>query len=144
MEKRISFDAFQSVKRVAQACNPLMSKREAVKVKIAKLVKEYQDYDTQIQALEAGIVQVVGFRVEQLVKKVVEPNKPSKYVPTDMVTYDADKKQYVISWNEPNTNVAEAPEIQIEANHENVEEEIGNACSPFEEPVEQPEMASIF
>ena len=29
MEKRISFDQFQSVKRVAQACNPLMVKESS-------------------------------------------------------------------------------------------------------------------
>ena len=28
MEKRISYDQFQSVKRVAQACNPLIVKRD--------------------------------------------------------------------------------------------------------------------
>ena len=34
MEKRISYDEFQSVKRVAQACNPLIMKREKIKAKI--------------------------------------------------------------------------------------------------------------
>lgn len=39
MEKRISFDQFQSVKRVAQACNPLMVKREKIKAKIEASIK---------------------------------------------------------------------------------------------------------
>lgn len=115
MEKRISFDVFQSVKRVAQACNPLMSKREAVKAKIEKLVAEYKDYDVQIQSLEAGIKQVVGFRVEELVKKVIEsgvdingnPKKTTKWLPTDIVRYDAEKKQYVITVPDP--EVIEVP-----------------------------------
>ena len=110
MEKRISFDQFQSVKRVAQACNPLMVKREKIKAKIEALAKEYKDYDTQIASLEAGIKQVVGFRVEELVKKVIEPGvdangqpkKTTKYLPTDIVSYDEKHKQYVITI--PNIN----------------------------------------
>lgn len=105
MEKRISFDQFQSVKRVAQACNPLMVKREKIKAKIEAFNKKYNDYDTQIASLEAGIKQVVGFRVEELVKKVIEPGvdangqpkKTTKYLPTDIVSYDEDKKQFIIS-----------------------------------------------
>nr|DAE12445.1 MAG TPA: hypothetical protein [CrAss-like virus sp. ctjK323] len=105
MEKRISFDQFQSVKRVAQACNPLMVKREKIKAKIEALNKEYNDYDTQIASLEAGIKQVVGFRVEELVKKVIEsgvdvngrPKKTTKYLPTDIVSYDENKKQFIVS-----------------------------------------------
>lgn len=105
MEKRISFDQFQSVKRVAQACNPLMVKREKIKAKIEALNKEYNDYDTQIASLEAGIKQVVGFRVEELVKKVIEPGvdangqpkKTTKYLPTDIVSYDETKKQFIIN-----------------------------------------------
>lgn len=105
MEKRISFDQFQSVKRVAQACNPLMVKREKIKAKIEALNKEYNDYDTQIASLETGIKQVVGFRVEELVKKVIEPGvdvngqpkKTTKYLPTDIVSYDETKKQFIVS-----------------------------------------------
>ena len=124
MEKRISFDQFQSVKRVAQACNPLMVKREKIKAKIEALAKEYKDYDTQIASLEAGIKQVVGFRVEELVKKVIEPGvdangqpkKTTKYLPTDIVSYDEKHKQYIISVNdEPKEAVAEPQDIVAES-----------------------------
>lgn len=105
MEKRISFDQFQSVKRVAQACNPLVVKRDKIRAKLEALAAEYKDYDTQISSLEAGIKQVVGFRVEDLVKKVIEPGvdvngmpkKTTKYIPTSIVSYDETKKQYVIT-----------------------------------------------
>lgn len=113
MEKRISFDEFQSVKRVAQACNPLKAKRDKVMDKINALQAEYKSYDTQISALEAGIKSIIGFRTEELVKKVIESGldkngketKATKYVPTDIVTYDKDHKQYVINIpdEEPNT-----------------------------------------
>lgn len=105
MEKRISFDQFQSVKRVAQACNPLTVKRDKLREKIEKLQAEYNDYDTQVASLEEGIRKVVGFRVEELVKKVIEPGidvngqpkKTTKYLPTDIVSYDEEKKQFVIT-----------------------------------------------
>lgn len=105
MEKRISFDEFQSVKRVAQACNPLKMKRDKVKAKIDALQAEFNSYDAQIVALEAGIKSIIGFRTEELVKKVIESGtdkngketKTTKYVPTDIVTYDKDHKQYVIN-----------------------------------------------
>ncbi len=117
MEKRISFDEFQSVKRVAQACNPLKVKRDKVMDKINALQAEYKSYDTQISALEAGIKSIIGFRTEELVKKVIESGldkngketKATKYVPTDIVTYDKDHKQYVINILDEVPNTEENP-----------------------------------
>lgn len=123
MKKSISFDEFQSVKRVAQACNPLKVKRDKVQAKIEALQAEYNAYDTQISALEAGIKSIIGFRTEELVKKIIVPGtdkngkeiKTTKYVPTDIVTYDKDKKQYVITTPDipeanEDTNVSDAGE----------------------------------
>ena len=141
MEKRISYDQFQSVKRVAQACNPLTVKREKLREKIEKLAKEYKDYDTQIASLEAGIKQVVGFRVEELVKKVIEPGvdangqpkKTTKWLPTDIVSYDEKHKQYVIT----------LPDAEEEKKEEIPSEEVEGATAPSEEnhmetPTEEP------
>lgn len=108
MEKRISYSQFQSVKCVAKACDPLISKRSKLKEKLDKLAKEYEDCNTQIQSLEAGIVSVIGFPVDKLVKKVIEPGidvngmpkKTTKYLPTDIVSYDEKHKQYIISVDE--------------------------------------------
>lgn len=140
MEKRISFDQFQSVKRVAQACNPLMVKREKIKAKIEVLVKEYKDYDTQIASLEAGIKQVVGFRVEELVKKVIEPGvdnngqpkKTTKYLPTDIVSYDEKHKQYVITI--PNTNPESEPKSFSESEKAASQSEENNMETSTKEP----------
>lgn len=115
MEKRISVNQFRSAVRVAQACNPLMVQRDKVKDKMVKLANEYREYDAQIQSLEAGIVSVIGLRVEDLVKKVVEPGidangnpkKTTKYVKTDRVSYDDVKKQYVITLPDPPQEQAE-------------------------------------
>lgn len=105
MEKRISYSQFQSVKCVAKACDPLISKRAKLKEKIDKLTAEYDGCNTQIKSLEAGIVTVIGFPVDMLVKKVIEPGidvngmpkKTTKYLPTDIVSYDEKHKQYIIS-----------------------------------------------
>ena len=123
MEKRISYTEFQSVKSVAKACDPLIRKREAVKRNIEKMAGEYKMLDAQIQTLEAGIKNILGFRAEELVKKVIEPTgavdkdgkpvKQTKYVPTDIVTYDETAKQYVITVpDEEEKPVEEAPAIE--------------------------------
>lgn len=105
MEKRISYSQYQSVKCVAKACDPLIAKRNTLKAKIEKLAAEYKDCDSQINSLEAGVITVFGLHVEQLVKKVIEPGvdvngkpkKTTKYLPTDIVSYDEQHKQYVIT-----------------------------------------------
>lgn len=123
MEKRISYTEFQSVKSVAKACDPLIRKREAVKRNIEKMAGEYKMLDAQIQTLEAGIKNIIGFRAEELVKKVIEPTgavdkdgkpvKQTKYVPTDIVTYDETAKQYVITVSdEEEKPVEETPAIE--------------------------------
>lgn len=155
MEKRISFDQFQSVKRVAQACNPLMVKRERIKVKIEALNKEYNDYDTQIASLEAGIKQVVGFRVEELVKKVIEPGvdangqpkKTTKYLPTDIVSYDENKKQFIVSIpdNDPEEepkSFSESEETASPSEENNME--ASNINHDVEETEDVPTDAPIF
>lgn len=155
MEKRISFDQFQSVKRVAQACNPLMVKREKIKAKIEALNKEYSDYDTQIASLEAGIKQVVGFRVEELVKKVIEPGvdangqpkKTTKYLPTDIVSYDENKKQFIVSIpdNDPEEepkSFSESEETVSPSEENNIE--ASNINHDVEETENVPTDAPIF
>nr|DAG87393.1 MAG TPA: hypothetical protein [Crassvirales sp.] len=124
MEKRISYSQFQSVKCVAKACDPLLSKRIKLKEKLDKLTKEYEDCNTQISSLEAGIISVIGFPVDALVKKVIEPGidvnglpkKTTKYLPTDIVSYDEKHKQYIISVNnEPKEAITEPQDIVNES-----------------------------
>lgn len=133
MEKRLSFYEFQSVKTVAKACSPLVAKREKVQKQIDNLTEkymkkleeqlnklngEYDVIDTQIKALESGIIQITGFRTEQLVRKVVEcgtdsngkPTKTTKYLPTSIVSYDEEHRQFVI-----NDTPAEEISAQVDA-----------------------------
>lgn len=107
MEKRISYSQFQQVKSAAKMIDPLQRKMQPLRKKIEGLVTELKSYQTQVDALEAGIVQILGFHVSDLVKKVIEPTgktdangKPTtvtKYLPTDIVSYDEQKKEYVIT-----------------------------------------------
>lgn len=113
MEKRISYDQFMAVKRVAQAVNPLITKRDKAKEAMDKAQADYDSFNAQVEGLQSGIKQYVGFDVEQLVKKVIEPAvnedgtpktdkngktlKVTKYVPTDIVSYDKENRQYVIT-----------------------------------------------
>ena len=115
MEKRISYSEFKSVKSVAKSCDPMITKRNKLKAKIEELAKEYKSCDDYISTLEAGVVKIIGFRVEELVKKVMEPGvdnngqpkKTTKYLPTDIVSYDEKHKQYVITISDDNTEDAE-------------------------------------
>lgn len=128
MEKRISYSDFMAVKRTAQLVNPTVQKRDAIRKKIEALAEEYNAYDAQVKSLEAGIRQITGFSVEELVKKVTEPAvnedgtpkydkdgkpvKTTKYLPTSIVSYDKDHKQYVITVPDPveDCNQEAAPE----------------------------------
>lgn len=143
MEKRISYSQFQQVKSAAKMIDPLQRKMVPLKAKIAALVGELKGYQTQIDALEAGIVSILGFHVADLVKKVIEPTgktdpktgKPltvTKYLPTDMVSYDEQKKQYVISVPNEGQNThevivppttADNPGSDFDADKQNFQEE---------------------
>lgn len=106
MEKRISYSQFQQVKSAAKMMDPNMRKIESLMNKIKPLEEEIKTLQSLNNALEEGIVKVIGVSVYQLVKKVIEPTgavgkdgkpiKVTKYLPTDAVSYDEQKKQYVI------------------------------------------------
>ena len=105
MEKRISFFEFQSVKSVAKAIEPKKREQQKIMSQIEKLADAYKKCQADIEAYEAGIVNVIGFHVDTLVQKSIETRagkngeevKVTKYVPTDYVTYDDATKEYVIN-----------------------------------------------
>lgn len=105
MEKRISYTQFQSVRAVAKAIDPIQREATKLETKIIALIEEQKAKKAQLDALEKGIVDIIGFHVSDLVKKVVETSadgktKTTKYLPTDMVVYDEKTKQYVIKTEE--------------------------------------------
>lgn len=107
MEKRISYSQFQQVKSAAKMIDPNMRKIEALRKKIVLLMEEVEELETLNASLEEGIVKVIGFHVYDLVKKGIEPTgavgkdgkpiKVTKYLPTSKVSYDKQKKEYVIT-----------------------------------------------
>lgn len=107
MQKRISYRDFQSVKNVAKALAPKVAEANSIMNKLNTLAEEYNICIQNINLLEAGVVKTIGFHVADLVKKVVEPTgkvnekgKPltvTRYIPTDIVSYDEKNKQYVIT-----------------------------------------------
>jgi len=115
MKKEISYSQFQQVKSAAKMIDPNMRKIEALKKKIMPLIEEMKQYQAINDSLEEGIVKVIGFHVADLVKKVIEPTgatdkfgkpiKVTKYLPTDIVSYDEQHKVYVIE-------VKDAPAIE--------------------------------
>lgn len=150
MEKRISFFEFQSVKSVAKAIEPKLREQAKIKNQMEKLANEYKKCDADIAALESGVVSLIGFHVKDLIQKVVEdtgrvdkegnPVKVTKYVPTDIVTYDDTAKQYVITICDEEYTIETPAEEPVEApvpeagNDFDVDGDI-----PFDEPEEKNE-----
>ena len=153
MEKRISYSQFQQVKSAAKMIDPNMRKIESLKKKIMPLVEEMKYWQAQNDSLEEGIVKFIGFHVSDLVKKVIEPTgttdkngkviMATKYLPTDIVTYDEQKKQYVICVPDEGQNAPEAivppttaagPGSDFDADKQNFQEE---ANVPEEQAVGQ-------
>ena len=135
MKKEISYSQFQQVKSAAKMIDPNMRKIEALKKKIMPLVAEMKQYQALNDSLEAGIVSVIGFHVSDLVKKVIEPTgavgkdgkpiKVTKYLPTDIVTYDEQKKVYVIETKDaPETEVPATSEEAADFHSEKAETEV--------------------
>ena len=133
MEKRISYSQFQQVKSAAKMMDPNMRKIESLMNKIKPLEEEIKTLQSLNNALEEGIVKVIGVPVYQLVKKVIEPTgavgkdgkpiKVTKYLPTDAVSYDEQKKQYVIQIaDDEEESSFQEPEATMEAEGEAVSE----------------------
>lgn len=157
MEKRISYSQFQQVKSAAKMMDPNMRKIESLKNKIMPLVNEMKQLQALNDSLEEGIVKVVGLPVYDLVKKVIEPTgavgkdgkpiKVTKYLPTDIVSYDEQKKQYVIVIADENPTQTSgdgtAPSTESEDKGEPNFQGLGTPVA--EEPVaESPEASKVI
>jgi uncharacterized protein YoxC len=127
----------------AKAEELLQKLKEKIKVDMAakkeKLEAEINETNEQIAAIEAGIVSMFGFHVTDLVKKVREPNEKgdleTKYVTTDIVSYDSTTKEFIVTVpdeaeNAPETIVPptteEDPGSDFDADVENQQNEEKN------------------
>lgn len=146
MEKRISYSQFQQVKAAAKMINPNICKIESLKKKIEPLAEEIESLQTLNASLEEGIVKIIGFHVYDLVKKVIEPTgatdkagkpiKATKYLPTDIVSYDEQKKEYVITVpdNEGTNTAGSDYDKDVEAFPKATQEVSEVATEPANEP----------
>lgn len=84
------------------------SLKEELAEKRASLEQQLQNKDKDIALFETGIVSTLGVHVTSIVKRVIEStgkidpktNRPimvTKYLPTEIVTYDESTSQYVIT-----------------------------------------------
>ena len=100
--------------------------QEEINEKTSKMEQEFKNCQTKIDLLEAGIVQTLGFHVYDLVKKVIEPTGKTdaktgkaltvtKYLPTDIVSYDEKTKEFVVTINDENAPAEpECPNAEAE------------------------------
>lgn len=144
MEKRISYYEFQSVKSVAKAIDPHLRKQATIKGQIEKLAEEYEKEEKAIEALESGVVKVLGFKTSDLVKKVsvnTEKGIKTGYVTTDIVHYDDETKQFVIT--KPDDSEAGKEEAPAEQPAPEAIDHFADAPdAPAESPAEEEHKAS--
>ena len=123
------------------ALNPTKEELEKLYGRELNYEPEYFGTDDQIAAIEAGIVSIIGFHVTDLVKKVIEPNdkgiKETKYLPTDIVSYDTTTKEFVVIVPDEEESPAGEPECPAPKAEEPAEEEAPEEV--VEEPVEEEE-----
>ena len=137
MEKRIPYMHYQQVKSVAKAIDQPLRQKAKIQAQIDALDEEFikkgeealvklkaklkedkakaletlkaalETKEKEISLFEAGVFNIIGVHVTDLVKKVIEPTgktdaegkpiKVTKYLPTDIVRYDAETREYVIT-----------------------------------------------
>lgn len=105
MQTTIKVAQYRTLVRVAQACDPEITAKNRCLAKIEALQNEVDQHQKQIDAFDAGVRNLTGFPVEALIRKVIisgtdangKPTKTTKYVPTDIVTYDEKNKEYIIT-----------------------------------------------
>lgn len=101
----ISVSQYRSLIRIAQACDPSVTKKNALAAKIAVLQEQIDFEQANIDAMDAGARAMTGLPIEAIIKKVIipgtdangKPIKTTKYVPTDIIAYDETRKKYVIT-----------------------------------------------
>lgn len=135
LEEEFKQKAEEALEKLKQKIKDDMAKKQA------SLVAQLEEKDKDIAVFEAGIVNNIGFHVTDLVKKVIETdangNKTTKYLPTDIVSYDSTTREYVITVpdeEQPEAEAApEAPAEEAEAPAEEAQPEASVEEVPAEE-----------
>ena len=100
--KKLTVRNFAAIKRIAQNVNPLVVKKNRMLAQAKKILLEVKEIEEEIKGYEAGVVALTGgYQSEALVTKVVEntgkvdkdnaPIKVTKYIPTNLVTFNEEE-----------------------------------------------------
>ena len=96
-----------TIKKTAQIVQPNVAKKQRLEAQIANLQNQLAEANAAIAEWDGAIVRMTGYSSEQLIKRVVEPSgktdangKPltiTKWVPTELVSFNAENNTYVIA-----------------------------------------------
>ena len=131
MEKRFSYSEFIRLKNVAKNYYSAVKDAEPVRKKIMALRSEYESAMKDIEDAEEGFVKKIGLHVPDVFTKVIEPNgktdkngkplKDTKYLTTDIVRYDEQHKEFVITIPDETPTPQPAVEVPTESEENNSE-----------------------
>ena len=135
--KKLTIRNFAAIKRIAQNVNPLVVKKNRMLAQAKKILLEVKEIEEEIKGYEAGVVALTGgYQSEALVTKVVEdtgkvdkdnaPIKVTKYIPTNLVTFNEEENCYYV------------PDFKKEEDVETLQVEEPTQTKSNEEPTEDP------
>lgn len=103
----LSTRKWATIKKTAQIVQPNVAKKQRLEAQIADLQNQLAEANAAIAEWDGAIVRMTGYSSEQLIKRVVEPSgkvdangKPrtiTKWVPTELVSFNAETNTYVIA-----------------------------------------------
>ena len=135
--KKLTIRNFAAIKRIAQNVNPLVVRKNRMLAQAKKILLEVKEIEEEIKGYEVGVVALTGgYQSEALVTKVVEdtgkvdkdnnPIKVTKYIPTNLVTFNEEENCYYV------------PDFKKEEDVETPQVEEPTQTKSNEEPTEDP------
>ena len=103
----LSTRKWATIKKTAQIVQPNVAKKQRLEAQIVNLQNQLAEANAAIAEWDGAIVRMTGYSSEQLIKRVVEPSgkvdangKPltiTKWVPTEIVSFNEETNTYVIA-----------------------------------------------
>lgn len=103
----LSTRKWATIKKTAQIVQPNVAKKQRLEAQIANLQNQLAEANAAIAEWDGAIVRMTGYSSEQLIKRIVEPSgkvdangKPltiTKWVPTEIVSFNEETNTYVIA-----------------------------------------------
>ena len=103
----LSTRKWATIKKTAQIVQPNVAKKQRLEAQIANLQNQLAEANAAIAEWDGAIVRMTGYSSEQLIKRVVEPSgkvdangQPltiTKWIPTEIVSFNEETNTYVIA-----------------------------------------------